>query len=835
MSTPMTLPLDPTGKATTNDITGEQQAIGTNPVRIIALNYGAFWASSLVLKDAANGNTLTTSQYFTALVFDLPTAKYAAALNDTIVGLVIITDPTVSANVVVNYQALGGGYQTPLTGLANDVALYEPSTRPTNWPSVIDSLAATPASQALHDAGQAGMITFEYVVHALHRMTQMAIMGDPISQAAIQAYANAMENNQLSGLNAQLALLYQHEANYDNPHEVSAHQLGAYLEAEEQAAIAVEATNRTNADTQLTANLTSHETNYNNPHQLTLAQLSMYSVGQVNTNITSAQTAISSTITTNATVMNAHINNLNNPHQDSTSNLGTLTVSQIQTAIANATTPVSNSATSATTTLSAHMTNYNNPHQVTPAQIGTWTATALQTLLTSLSNHIANTANPHKVNISQIGGLTVNQFNAALSAAVTNATNYYNSNYSAIWNHINNRNNPHQVSAEYQLGGLGPWNLGQLESDLNNAQSSINASGYPVLEQSLYLQDSPTWSGSLTNDMYYSLPIFGGTQWYPNGEDGYTGCNSTTLGSGMPIANPHPGGGTILGFLRHYSWTMFVVQNGSLDGTTYTSTLGESATMSNNVAYSFNGNLTAYAVQTGVSNLGGGSRSFNVRFTGGSSAGQPAQGYIEPPMPKTCCSNTCKSFCCFVAGSKVLMADYSWKRVEEVTEGDMLMTPTGPARCRGLHEAVLTDQRQLLSFAEDPDTKWTASHPLWSRKKSDGKQWWWVHDVPYMLSEMTDGLTEGLYDLDTVIDGMRGNEEVEFAHLNGFVDRKVVVVENASPDTKAYIPILEGPPCIINGYVAAAFWNQENYDYDMLDWTKYHNVHKHAMATYKFG
>jgi hypothetical protein len=251
MSDVLTLPLDPTGKATTNDITGEIQSIGATPVRAFATNFGAFFASTLSLVDQSTGNALTSSQYFTAVVYDLATAKYAQAVNDTIVGLVVITDPTVGPTLTVGYQALGGGYQTSLTSLVTDVLQYEPSTRSTAWPSVIDALSTLPASEALHDQGQAGLITFEYVVHALDRLTQMAIMGDPVSQAAVQAYACEVESNELFGFNTVLTDLYQHEANDSNPHQVTAAQLGAYTTAQQDAAIATETTSREAADNQL--------------------------------------------------------------------------------------------------------------------------------------------------------------------------------------------------------------------------------------------------------------------------------------------------------------------------------------------------------------------------------------------------------------------------------------------------------------------------------------------------------------------------------------------------------------------------------------------------------
>jgi hypothetical protein len=819
MSNVMTLPLDPTGKATTNDITGEPQAIGTTPVRAFATNYGAFFASSLSVIDAATGHALTSSQYFTAIVFDLPTAKYGLPNNDTIVGMVVVTDPTVSANVTISYQALGGGYQTSLAGLATNLLSYEPATRPANWPNVADTLASTPASQALHDAGQAGLITFEYVVHALDRMTQMALMGDPIVQASVRTYADGAEGGAIGLLNAQIALLNAHIANTNNPHQTTFAQLGAYSEAQQDAAILVETGNRQTADAVLNATLTAHETNYNNPHQVTLTQLGMYSSAQVNTNITAAQTGINTTITTNVAVMNAHINNLNNPHADSTTSLGTLTVAQIQGAITNATTPVSSSATSSQTTLNAHIANYNNPHVVTPAQIGTWTAAALLNLYNSLAIHMSNTANPHNVNISQIGGMTAAQFNATFAATTNAYQGYYNSNYGAVVGHMNNGNNPHQVSAQ-AIGALGPWNLGQLEADLNNAQASINNSGHPVTEAGTgyfgqSYSGSEGWNvcGVIRGNFERDLVIYQSA-----GDPVITGGCNTYAGS-FPFLGVN-GGATVIGFYRKNNVITIICSNGSLDGMGFTSSWGDNVGLSNNWSYSWRqdgGTLyTAYGANSGVGQISG-SRAGYVNFSGSPSRGQPPLGYINgaapPPPTGGGGGQQCHCVCCFIAGNLVLMADGMWKAIETVQAGDWVMGPDGAQRVERLHISRLGANRRLMSFAEDSELRWSEEHSFWA--KQEDKQWWWSANPEMWRAEVALGAVKGLKDINSHLVG-----DVQYAHLDGFTDRTLEHVA-ADRDTLVYLPITSGSPIIVNGYVVGASLNEFGYDYSQFDWREH--------------
>ena len=221
MSEVMNLPLDATGKAPSNHITDEHHATGSANVRAIATDYGGFYASSLIIRDVATGKPLDSGQYFMSGIMDLATAKYGAANDTQIVSVVVITDPAVSSSIELDYQALGAQYATPQTAIANAIETYEPDTRSSQWPSVIDDVADLPASQALHDAGQVGLITFEYVVHAIDRLQQLALMGDPVAQGEVRTYADGADSAQTQAVNAQLALLGGHEADHDNPHRLT--------------------------------------------------------------------------------------------------------------------------------------------------------------------------------------------------------------------------------------------------------------------------------------------------------------------------------------------------------------------------------------------------------------------------------------------------------------------------------------------------------------------------------------------------------------------------------------------------------------------------------------
>lgn len=174
--------------------------------------------------------------------------------------------------------------------------------------------------------------------------------------------------------------------------------------------------------------------------------------------------------------------------------------------------------------------------------------------------------------------------------------------------------------------------------------------------------------------------------------------------------------------------------------------------------------------------------------------------------------STTSGHCCYTAGALVLMADGSWKKIEEIQAGDVLMTPTGPEVCKYLYVTCVGESRQMLSFEEDPTMHMVVDHLLWSRQKDE--QWWWCGDVAQLLNEVEIGGSVGTKDLFHIHEG-----EAEFAHIGGFTKRTPVVID-ADPDTTLYLPCLNGPPAIINGYVTAAFFNEYTYDYTQMDWDK---------------
>ena len=407
-------------------------------------------------------------------------------------------------------------------------------------------------------------------------------------------------------------------------------QLQAMTQPQQDAAVEVETSARMAADAEVDETLDNHTTDYGNPHQTTLAQVDMYPVAQASNQISDAQDGVNAVLASNVGTMNTHINNTNNPHQTSPDELGTMSASDISAAIAAAASAVTSGAGNALSTLNTHIGNTANPHELTPAQLGTWAAAQLQTLSDTVSSHIANYSNPHADTVDAIGGMASATIDRAINSALSGLLSYYSNNNAVMVGHVNNSGNPHQVNAQ-AIGCVGPWN--NLAGDLNNAQAQINASGHPVTETGTQYYNI-NYSGSMACNFQRNLVIVAAGGLYR------TSGGDTTVTGSFPVFVV-PGGGQIQGFFRSGNVISIYVLNGSLDGMTFTSSIGDNVTLSNACSDSFlqtgAGLFTVYWANSAVGQTSV-PRSYAVNIIGSPQGAQPPSGYINgqpPPPPPT--------------------------------------------------------------------------------------------------------------------------------------------------------------------------------------------------------
>jgi hypothetical protein len=143
------------------------------------------------------------------------------------------------------------------------------------------------------------------------------------------------------------------------------------------------------------------------------------------------------------------------------------------------------------------------------------------------------------------------------------------------------------------------------------------------------------YTGSNAADLGYSLYLYkagspavvDGTNWF-----GATGGEHTA-----PVGNwPGVPGRPVQGFFRSGTNITFLVVNGSMDGVTFQSAIGDNVTLTNDVSYSvaLGPNLwTFYGASNAVNQ--GAPRTYTVNFVGNPNRAQPPAGYVDGKAPAT--------------------------------------------------------------------------------------------------------------------------------------------------------------------------------------------------------
>ena len=237
-------PLDPTGTSPDNLVADEPHALPARQIRALAPQYGAFYTESVVVVDAATNQPLVKGvQYYPAELYEVPTGMF----GKEVCAIILINDPSVSANVKVTYQAVGGEYSRSATAIIQQIEALNLDDRPVEWGSIINKPSEYPPSHHLHDLGD--VYGFEYMVHALDRIRAAILMGDDVSHDTIYQYIDQRDNYILDLLDGFNDALAAHIADHNNPHQVNKTQVGLgnvqdYPVASEAEAQAGVATNR---------------------------------------------------------------------------------------------------------------------------------------------------------------------------------------------------------------------------------------------------------------------------------------------------------------------------------------------------------------------------------------------------------------------------------------------------------------------------------------------------------------------------------------------------------------------------------------------------------------
>lgn len=381
---------DPYGDNPKNRVTGERHTI--SPVNGKAFNYfipkfAPFHRRGFELRTVVNGvvtGTLKpTSDYYFAFRYD---QMILAGGMAPIYGAIVMNDPQFGGTVEMDYTTLGGKYTLSTTQIATILANNQLDPRSVQWTAVSGAPSTVPAVPHKHNAMET-MIGMDSVVDTLYVI---------IDQLA-------------SGFNKAYQMVSEHMQDHNNPHRVTAQQVGvdgngSLVPASEGEAVTGLDNNKYMTSLRVKQQgvalivplIDAHKADKANPHGVNKGQVGL---GNVDNYLTASVTEAEAGVATNRfmtpagvkaamlfnvpVIMQTHTDDRSNPHGvtkaqvglDKVQNYAIATNQQAVNGTDNASymTPylVAQAITSgASQGLSAHVNDFNNPHKVTKAQVG---------------------------------------------------------------------------------------------------------------------------------------------------------------------------------------------------------------------------------------------------------------------------------------------------------------------------------------------------------------------------------------------------------------------------------------------------------------------------------
>lgn len=268
----VTYPFDPTGRSAPNKITGEQQILtGSNfrDYNFIVPKLAPYFAESLVIRFRATDNSVRTLvegiDYYPTHWF----ISASRACAKDVYGSITFLNTLLTGVVTLEYQTIGGIWTQDDAKLAEILADKLHNPRITSWDVVVDMPISFPVIN--HEWDLADMVGGTEVV------------------AALAGIETALRQTGQTGIT-------DHIANHDNPHAVTAEQVGLGLVRNLGTSDTATAQAGTSDDVYMTPKSTAaavtsqavtplnlHKNNLGNPHNTTAAQVGAYSFAQTDT------------------------------------------------------------------------------------------------------------------------------------------------------------------------------------------------------------------------------------------------------------------------------------------------------------------------------------------------------------------------------------------------------------------------------------------------------------------------------------------------------------------------------------------------------------------------
>lgn len=181
-------PEDPTGVNPDNFISGEVHTLSDRPIRVIVPRYAPFFVKSVIIYDGLTMQPLIKgSDYRIPTISQELSLKYGEAIADAI----LIENPSVSSDVRISYQAVGGDYQNNIDNIVNIYEALMNDVRLVDWETgVYGKPAQYPPT--LHPHWLSDISGFEPLVFEMERIAQAIMLGNTPAFDMILAAIRAM-------------------------------------------------------------------------------------------------------------------------------------------------------------------------------------------------------------------------------------------------------------------------------------------------------------------------------------------------------------------------------------------------------------------------------------------------------------------------------------------------------------------------------------------------------------------------------------------------------------------------------------------------------------------
>lgn len=220
-------PLDLTGTSRDNLVLNELHTLKPTRVRAVALQNGAFYTASVVIRDVATARVLVAGQDYE---FDNLYQMASEHAKAEVAAIIVITNTEVSNTISVDYQCIGGLYGYSTTAIMQQIEDLQLDNRKVEWGNIYNKPAVYPPAKHLHDIGD--VYGFEYLVQAIQQLRHAIMVGDEGSHENIYRYIEKTIGSTSDRVRELENALRRHIEDKDNPHEVTAGKIGVYTKKE---------------------------------------------------------------------------------------------------------------------------------------------------------------------------------------------------------------------------------------------------------------------------------------------------------------------------------------------------------------------------------------------------------------------------------------------------------------------------------------------------------------------------------------------------------------------------------------------------------------------------